>query len=206
MFRPVSSRSKRISDPKQVYDGLDTVSLQAALGQSAALDHSLRNGENANAIERDGDRVPLHWAAARGHLKCVELLLAAGAYPTAVDGSGRTAANLAMEFGHQSVWAALVADGSSGQKAKAPMPPALISSPCNSVHGGSNFLTADFLRPGSSPAKVMPYPMMPRGEIESISSNTTSRAQTPSSSEHSGEHAFPLHFSAGSDEASRRER
>ena len=62
------SHSQR-SDPKVVYDGLDGVNLHAALGQALQLATLLRQGASPNAIERDGDRVPLHYAAARGHVR-----------------------------------------------------------------------------------------------------------------------------------------
>ena len=44
-----------------------------------------------------GDRAPLHWAAARGHLRCLELLLHAGATVGLTDKDGKTAASLALE-------------------------------------------------------------------------------------------------------------
>lgn len=40
------------------------------------------------------------WAAQRGHRAVVELLLNAGAYPSAVDSDGLTAADYARAAGH----------------------------------------------------------------------------------------------------------
>ena len=53
---------------------------------------------------QDGERrTPLHWAAARGHAKCAEALLAAGADAARVDASGRSAAALARALGHDAL-------------------------------------------------------------------------------------------------------
>ena len=90
-----------LDDPKRVYEGLLGLSLHAALCQRAQLKRLLGVGsrakEQANARDADGDRCPLHWAAARGAVACAKLLLAAGAAPDALDASGRTPAALALE-------------------------------------------------------------------------------------------------------------
>jgi ankyrin repeat protein len=43
---------------------------------------------------------PLHWAAYRGHAAVVELLLARGADPLAVDEEGQSPHDLALQGGH----------------------------------------------------------------------------------------------------------
>ena len=72
------------------------LSLHAALGQrqQLAADLSLRRGK-VDARDEDGDRCPLHWAAARGHTDCALLLLKAGADPSMRDANGRTCEELA---------------------------------------------------------------------------------------------------------------
>ena len=50
---------------------------------------------------------PLHWAAYRGRDAVVELLLARGADPLAVDEEGRLPHDLALQHGHDKVAALL---------------------------------------------------------------------------------------------------
>ncbi|CAG0917180.1 unnamed protein product [Notodromas monacha] len=56
-----------------------------------------------NTKDRDG-QTAMHIAASEGYEDSVELLLAAGAYPTMVDDSGRTPLGLAKENLHMGVW------------------------------------------------------------------------------------------------------
>jgi ankyrin repeat protein len=86
------------SDPKQVFDGLSGLSVQAALNQPKRLKAMLKDRHDPAARDPDGDRTPLHWAAARGADKCVRLLLEAHASPSAVDASGRSCLALAEEL------------------------------------------------------------------------------------------------------------
>ncbi|XP_028517437.1 ankyrin repeat domain-containing protein 66 isoform X2 [Exaiptasia diaphana] len=55
-----------------------------------------------------GNRVALHWAATKGHAKCVKLLLEYGADPTAKMVGGWTAAHCAAETGRFNVLKILV--------------------------------------------------------------------------------------------------
>lgn len=107
IFSPSSSTNtspaglkRQHADPKQVFEGLEGASLQAALNQPKQLEHMLGDRSNmANFQDPDGDRYPLHWAAVRGYSECVRLLLMNGAQPDVLDASGRTPAQLAREFG-----------------------------------------------------------------------------------------------------------
>ena len=63
-------------------EGTESVSLQVVLNHRKQLARLLGTaGIDPNAADADGDRRPLHWAAARGHNKCLELLLKHGADP-----------------------------------------------------------------------------------------------------------------------------
>lgn len=91
------------ADPKALFDGIhhNEASVHSALNHPRALEECLKRtgvspAEIANKIDPDGDRRPLHWAAARGHTQCVQLLLEAGADPQALDVHGATAAQLGM--------------------------------------------------------------------------------------------------------------
>lgn len=75
-----------------------TLSVHAGTNHCLDLRLALDNGEDPNVRDADGDRLPLHWAAARGHVECVLLLLTKGADPLAVDGAGRTPAHLAFDL------------------------------------------------------------------------------------------------------------
>lgn len=74
----------------------DGASLHCALNHPRRLKEVLQTGgTNPNAKDEDGDRTPLHWAAARGHLRCIHLLLEAGADPSVVDANGQTPVQVA---------------------------------------------------------------------------------------------------------------
>lgn len=91
-----SKRGKQHNDPKLVFAGLNGASLHCALNHPRRLKEVLQTGgTNPNAKDEDGDRTPLHWAAARGHLRCIHLLLEAGADPSVVDANGQTPAQVA---------------------------------------------------------------------------------------------------------------
>ena len=71
----------------------------------------LKNGEDVNAAQGDG-MTALHWAARRGDLDVVKMLLAAGANVRATTRLGNyTPLLLASEGGHAAIVEALVAAG-----------------------------------------------------------------------------------------------
>ena len=57
--------------------------------------------------DADGDRYPLHWAAARGEARCAELLLGAGADASVKDAVGKTAAAVALALRQHATYALL---------------------------------------------------------------------------------------------------
>ena len=102
---------RKHTDPKRVYEGLRGLSMRAALDMPAQivelLTCDINSGErydndkrreryDVNQRDSDGDRFPLHWAAARGNLRCVQELLKAGADVSVLDASGITPAELAL--------------------------------------------------------------------------------------------------------------
>lgn len=106
-----------LPDTKKVFEGLDGLSLAAALDQPLRLQRLLQYSRvDANARDPDGDRTPMHWAAARGLPKCVRQLLDANASPYSIDAAGRTPADLALECRRGEVHAMLV----SAQEATRP--------------------------------------------------------------------------------------
>lgn len=96
-------RGKEHNDPKRVFEGLQDLSVQAALNQPRQLKAMLQSISDAKAAinvkDSDGDRTPLHWAAARGHLRCIHALVDAGADKSLVDAAGQTPAQLASALG-----------------------------------------------------------------------------------------------------------
>ena len=54
---------------------------------------------NPNARDPDGDRFPLHWAAANGHKECIQVLVSFDADTRVQDKKGRTPLKLAHENG-----------------------------------------------------------------------------------------------------------
>ena len=88
-----------VPDSKMVFEGQSGASLQTALGDATKLKVILSSNDAAvvaNTRDPDGDRYPLHWAAARGALRCAQLLIDAGADLNATDGAGKTPAALAL--------------------------------------------------------------------------------------------------------------
>ena len=81
----------------------------AACDQISALRSALATKTyNVNRRDADGDRCPLHWAAARGHTRCAVALLKAGADPTMFEvSSGLTCSELAASRGHEKLAAIL---------------------------------------------------------------------------------------------------
>ena len=104
-----SRRALQHNDPIQVYEGIDRVCLAVALNQVTQLKAHLMSTPNAaNIRDTNSDRTPLHWAAARGHMRCLQLLLASGADADSLDSAGRTPAALALECGQLSAYQLLV--------------------------------------------------------------------------------------------------
>jgi len=85
------------NDKKQVTEQLQGLSLRVAFNQVTQVKSFIALGHNVNEFDVDGDRTPLHWAAARGFRRCVVILLEAGADKTARDAQGRTPAELALD-------------------------------------------------------------------------------------------------------------
>jgi len=95
------------------------LSLHAALNQPTQLKREISEiKREIGEIERqprripsqrdcDGDRTPLHWAAARGNSHCAALLVAAGADVLATDRAGLTPASLAFSLRQWSTYAFL---------------------------------------------------------------------------------------------------
>ena len=102
-WRPVLLTSRTLTsvvqhkDPKQVTGELKGLSLCVASNQLSQVRELLNLGHDVNTVDADGDRTPLHWAAARGHRECIDLLLKAGADKTARDAEGRTPSELAVD-------------------------------------------------------------------------------------------------------------
>ena len=102
-WRPVLLTSRTLTsvvhhkDPKQVTGEVKGLSLCVASNQLSQVRELLNLGHDVNTVDADGDRAPLHWAAARGHRECIDLLLKAGADKTARDAEGRTPSELAVE-------------------------------------------------------------------------------------------------------------
>ena len=95
----MSNRIK-VSDTKVVAKGINGLSLHAALNNPAQLKVLLSYDTSAaNVRDFDGDRFPIHWAAARGHMRCLRALLKAGADTSVLDLSDRTPAELALANG-----------------------------------------------------------------------------------------------------------
>jgi len=99
-----------LTDTKQVFEGLVGASLMAALNDAMQLKQMLgrANGERIVSLrDADEDRYPLHWAAARGHLRCLKLLVEAGADLAALDRDKKTASALAVEMNQRAAVDAL---------------------------------------------------------------------------------------------------
>ena len=100
-----NSRGPEHRDPKKVFDGISALSLHAALDQLSQLKSVIVADKQAVMTrDRDGDRYPLHWAAARGHMHCVQELRRAGADDAGLDANGQTAAELAEAYGAMDVY------------------------------------------------------------------------------------------------------
>ena len=99
--RPSARFTKRNAtgnDPKHVFEGLEGLSLMVALNDIRQLKKLVAASNlDVNKRDADGDRVPLHWAAARGRTRCLCLLLESGADTSVLDSHGNTPARLAQQ-------------------------------------------------------------------------------------------------------------
>ena len=103
-YNTVAQRPEH-SDPKKIFEGIAALSLHAAQDQHSQLKSVIIADKEARMTrDRDGDRYPLHWAAARGHMHCVQELRRAGADDAALDANGQTAAELAEAYGAMDVY------------------------------------------------------------------------------------------------------
>ncbi|ELU18823.1 hypothetical protein CAPTEDRAFT_133071 [Capitella teleta] len=87
-------------------------------GDLDALEEYLRTGKfDVNMKDPDWqNRTPIHWAAARGHVSCINSLLDHGAKGTARMDMGWTPAHLAAEAGKLAALRALYSSGVSVTK------------------------------------------------------------------------------------------
>jgi len=100
-----TNRGPEHRDPKKVFEGIAALSLHAALDQLSQLKSvTVADKQAVMTRDRDGDRYPLHWAAARGHMHCVQELRRAGADDAALNANGQTAAELAEACGAMDVY------------------------------------------------------------------------------------------------------
>ena len=112
------------------FEGLQILSVHAALNEPSTLKHLLRNSLTETCVndrDADGDRTPVHWAAARGALRCARLLLDAGADLAALDAEGRTPLALAIAHNQHAMRELLEEQGSPERGARtAALLPALV--------------------------------------------------------------------------------
>ena len=82
----------------------DTIWHQAAsAGHAKLLQSGLASSRKLVDLKNGRGRVPLHAAAAGGHLDVVEVLIAAGARFNALDNAGESSLHVAAERGHAMV-------------------------------------------------------------------------------------------------------
>ena len=112
-----------LADAKRAFEGIQRISLHAALNEPVVLKQILNSPPppDVNVRDADGDRFPLHWAAARGSVRCAQLLIGAGADLAALDGAGRTPAALALAQHQMGVHEVITREGveERGQRASA---------------------------------------------------------------------------------------
>ena len=63
----------------------------------------LRRGANPDLADGDGDRFPLHWAAANGHKECIQVLVSFDADTRVQDKKGRTPLTIAVQRGMRGI-------------------------------------------------------------------------------------------------------
>ncbi|KAM5363563.1 hypothetical protein ACJZ2D_011947 [Fusarium nematophilum] len=117
---PVLVNEKTLHIQKNLYDALDNIpdtayvdelSLgrelgatflhwEAEKGDSALVELYVKRGANVN-VKDDCGRLPLHYAAMRGHINCLDILCRAGSLRSTEDNKGLTAMDLARSAGHE---------------------------------------------------------------------------------------------------------
>lgn len=98
-WRRRNSGDVKIADPSST----TILGLQVALGNASQVNSLLKLRADPSARDQDGDRTPLHWAAARCRVGTVSMLVDAGADSKLCDAGGRTPAELARRFGSHSI-------------------------------------------------------------------------------------------------------
>src|SRR5690606_2017263 len=73
----------------------------------------LARGARIDATDKRSGAQPVHFAASRGNLACLEALLAHGADPNAQEQDGMTPLHWAAEYGHDACVKALIGAGAS---------------------------------------------------------------------------------------------
>jgi RNA polymerase primary sigma factor len=91
-----------------------TLRLAVLRGLESAVREQLRRGANVNAVDHQG-RTPLLLAAAAGHLRVCQCLVAAGADTEATDADGHDAVALASAQNHASIVTLIRSHSASGR-------------------------------------------------------------------------------------------
>jgi len=107
------------ADPNCQNEDKETPLIRATSGgYTEMVELLLTSGAKCDQVESHFGCTPLHIAATRGYADITELLLQNGASITAVDGSGRTALQLAACYGEKHVAKLLVAGGAGESELK----------------------------------------------------------------------------------------
>ncbi len=83
---------------------------EVAVNNSRAVVNLIKRGAEVNGRDQK-NRIPLHWAAHKGHAEVAALLLAKGASVDARDCNNRTPLHTAADEGHKEVAASLIENG-----------------------------------------------------------------------------------------------
>ena len=96
---------RSLGDLSDLSERVGPLTVSAACNNVSALKRAVRDKaaqHDPNRRDPDGERTPLHWAAARGHSRCAVVLLKAGADPAQAErSSGLSCARLAAAHGHE---------------------------------------------------------------------------------------------------------
>ncbi len=98
----------QVAKARRRADGICAAAVAAQRSQTAILEALLQAGSDINCVDASG-HTALSFAAAGGHVKCVRLLLAAGATPDKQSSAaGHSALHLAAAYGHAAVLRAML--------------------------------------------------------------------------------------------------